>query len=93
MYLLREAGHSVQFLRDVLEITASDAEVLNYANEHELLVVTCNRDDFLELARSMPHYGIVILIRRRTRLAERAALFHLLQAAGENGLIRNINFA
>lgn len=37
------------------------------------------------------HHGIVILIRRRTRAAERAALFSLIERAGESGLTANIN--
>jgi hypothetical protein len=55
--------------------------------------LTCNRDDFIELARYKPHLGIIIVIRRRTRAAERAALFRLLEKAGESGLRNNINFA
>jgi len=55
--------------------------------------VTCNRDDFIDLARRQPHHGIVILVRRKTRAAERAALFRLLERAGASGLENNINFA
>jgi hypothetical protein len=40
-----------------------------------------------------PHRGIVIVIRRRTRAAERAALFRLLERAGEDGIRNNVNFA
>jgi hypothetical protein len=56
-------------------------------------VVTCNRDDFIELAERQPHHGIIIIVRRRTRAAERAALLLLLERAGETGLTANINFA
>jgi hypothetical protein len=45
------------------------------------------------LAQHHPHHGIVVSIRRRTRAAERAALFRLLERAGETGLEGNINFA
>jgi hypothetical protein len=45
------------------------------------------------LAKSQPHCGIIILIRRRTRVAERAALIGLLDRATESGLAGNINFA
>jgi hypothetical protein len=55
--------------------------------------MTCNRDDFLQLAAAEPHRGIVIIIRRRTRGEERAALFRLLERAGETGLRNNVNFA
>lgn len=57
------------------------------------LLITCNRDDFLELASHQPHHGIIVIIRRRTRAAERAALFRLLKRAGETGLQNNLNFA
>jgi len=39
------------------------------------------------------HPGIVILVRRRTRQAEIAAMQKLLSGAGEQGLANNINFA
>jgi len=55
--------------------------------------VTCNRNDFIRLAERQPHLGIVVVIRRRTRAAERAALFRLLERAGDAGLQGNINFA
>jgi hypothetical protein len=35
----------------------------------------------------------IIVIRRRTRAAERAALYRLLERAGETGLRGNVNFA
>ena len=57
------------------------------------LLITCNRDDFLAAAGGMPHHGIIILIRRRSRALERAALVRLLDTAGESGLRGNINFA
>ena len=37
--------------------------------------------------------GIIVLIRRKTRAAERAALIRLLDKAGETGIRKNINFA
>jgi predicted nuclease of predicted toxin-antitoxin system len=92
-YLLRELGHDVVRLRDVLESESADSLVLQFAHEHSCVLVTCNRDDFIELAQDQPHHGIVVIIRRRTRAAERAALFRLLERAGETGLQGNINFA
>ena len=92
-YLLQELGHEVLRLRDVLPQEASDAAVLQFAHEHSCLVVTCNRDDFIELVQRQPHHGIIVIVRRRTRAAERAALFRLLERAGETGLKGNINFA
>jgi hypothetical protein len=52
-----------------------------------------NRDDFLELARHQSHEGIVVLICRKTRIAECAALLRLIGRAGEQGLRSNVNFA
>jgi hypothetical protein len=52
-----------------------------------------NRDDFIKLAETQRHRGIVVIIRRKTRAAERAALLRLLERAGESGLKDNITFA
>ena len=92
-YSLTELGHGVLKLREVLPITAPDQEVLRFAAERKAILITCNRDDFLELAGKMAHAGIVILVRRRTRMQERTALVRLLDTAGESGLRGNINFA
>lgn len=92
-YLLQELGHDVLRLRDVLQPEAADSLVLQFAHEHDRLLVTCNRDDFIELAQRQVHHGIIVIIRRRTRAAERAALFRLLERTGETGLKSNINFA
>ncbi len=92
-YLLQELGHQVLRVRDVLPVEASDPVVLQFAQEHGCLLVTCNRDDFIELAQQRSHRGIIVIVRRRTRAAERAALLRLLERAGETGLKGNINFA
>ncbi len=92
-YLLEQLGHQVTVLRKALPRDASDATVLQLAHDSGCVLLTCNRDDFLELATKHPHSGVVVVIRRRTRAAERAALFRLLERAGEAGLKNNINFA
>lgn len=51
-YLLEHLGHQVSRVREVLPRAASDAAVLDYAFHHEMIVITCNRDDFLQLART-----------------------------------------
>jgi hypothetical protein len=56
-------------------------------------LVTCNRNDFLELAEKQAHVGIIIIVRRRSRVAESAALLRLLRAAGDSGINGNINLA
>lgn len=92
-YLLEQLGHEVVLLREVLPTDATDEVVLQAAYQRDCVLVTCNRDDFLHLAATIPHHGVVIVIRRRTRADERAALFRLLERAGETGLRNNINFA
>ena len=76
-YLLEQLGHDVTLLRKALPEDASDESVLQFAHERGCVLLTCNRDDFLHLATKKPHHGIVVVIRRRTRAAERAALFRL----------------
>ena len=92
-YLLEELTHQVVLLRKVLPEDASDESVLQFAHDNNCVLLTCNRDDFLQLAKHKPHHGIIVVIRRRTRAAERAALFRLFDSAGEAGLKGNINFA
>ncbi len=92
-HLLRYEGHFVTVLRDALPLTTPDTEAFGYAVSNELLTITCNRNDFLELARSRGHPGLIIMIRRRTRQAECGRLLALLRRAGEAGLSGNINFA
>lgn len=72
---------------------AHDSEALAYAAAHGLFVITCNRDDFLQLALEQPNPGVIILIRRDTRQIKCAHLLTLLDRAGESGLAGNINFA
>jgi predicted nuclease of predicted toxin-antitoxin system len=91
--VLRQVGHEVIELRQVLPPHVSDFEALEYAREHGLFLITCNRDDFLALAADHPNPGIIILVRRRSRHAECGHLLALLSRAGESGLHRNINFA
>ena len=91
--VLVRAGHEVNLLREVLPVDANDVQVLDLAAQRSLVLVTCNRDDFLELASEQPHAGIIIIVRRRTRAAECAALLRLLRAAGASGILGSINFA
>jgi predicted nuclease of predicted toxin-antitoxin system len=91
--VLTAAGHEVTLLRSVLPTDAEDPDALEYAVRHGLLVITCNRDDFLELVTTRTHPGLIILLRRRTRQAVCVALVRLIDAAGESGLRVNVNFA
>lgn len=92
--ILVHNGQVVTRLDEVLPPTSDDVDVLQYATAHRLILVTCNRDDFLSLAQSHPHCGgMIILIRRRTRILECANLLRLIGSAGTTGLMDNINFA
>lgn len=91
--VLRQDGHSVVPLRDVLPKDSNDATILAYAKESERIVLMCNRQDFLALCAKREHYGIIIVIRRRSRIAECSAVLKLVRRAGDTGLVGNINFA
>ena len=91
--VLRRDGHHVTELRDVLPVIATDLDALRFAFEHELFVITCNRDHFLGLFANQPNPGLIILIRRRSRLAECGNLLRLLHNAGEAGIRANVNLA
>ena len=90
---LRRHGHEVIVLREVLSSDAADPQVFASAQENGCVMVTCNRNDFLELAARQPHRGLIILIRRRSPQAECIRLLRLIEQAGESGLTGNINFA
>jgi len=91
--VLQQSDHDVRLLRDVMPVTATDEQVLAFASENGLILVTCNRDDFLSIAETHAHAGIVVLIRRQTRMSECAALLRLLSHAGEQGIRHIVNFA
>jgi hypothetical protein len=93
-HLLHYWRHQVTVLGSLLPTTASDEEVFGQACSRGLILISCNRDHFLMLARqTQDHAGLIILIRRRTRQSEGAHLRVLLQRAGEQGLCNNVNFA
>ena len=92
-YLLEHLGHEVTLLRNAIPRDSTDDEVLRFAHADACILITCNRNDFLRLASELPHHGVIIVIRRRTRASERAALFQLLERAGESGIRNNVNFA
>jgi len=66
--ILEELGHEVFFVRQRLSPTAPDPEVLACAFANDLILVTCNRNDFLELSKSQGHHGIIVIIRRKRGL-------------------------
>lgn len=92
-FALEAMGHHVIRLREVLPTTATDAEVIQFANAHGHVLVTCNRDDFLALIDETPFSGLIVLVRRPRRALERAGLVQLIERVGEAGLRGAIHFA
>jgi predicted nuclease of predicted toxin-antitoxin system len=92
-YTLAAMGHEVFKLRELLDVQTTDENVLRFASANNLILITCNRDDFVRGARDIPHVGIIILVRRISRMRERVALFRLLEKAGDGGIRNNINLA
>ena len=68
-YLLEQLGHDVTLLRKALPSDSSDEAVLRFAHERGCVLLTCNRDDFLRLATTKPHHGVVIVRMRFGSLA------------------------
>jgi len=64
---LRQAGHEVLLVAEVLGMRTDDVDIWRHAVQTQSIVVTCNRQDFLELAGSEPPTGLIILNRQRTR--------------------------
>ena len=91
--VLAREGHAAHRLVDQLPSTTSDAEVFAHATSQGWIMVTCNQNDFLELARERTPAGLIVLIRRKTRQAECAHILRLLRAAGPAGITANVNFA
>ena len=85
-------------MREVLPATAADQAVFEFAQRERLIIISCNRNHFLNLAREavsrdQAFAGLIILIRRRTRQSECAHLLSLLRRAGESGASGNVNLA
>ena len=78
---------------EVLGVRTDDVDIWRHAVQTQSIVVTCNRQDFLELASTEPATGLIVVNRRRTRQAECGHLLRLVANAGEGGLKGNINFA
>ena len=91
--VLRRHGHEVELVPEVMSPEADDEKVFAHAAEKRAIMLTCNRNDFLELATEHSHSGLIVLIRRRSSLSEAGHLLELLGKAGPSGLEGNINFA
>ena len=95
---LKQRGHRVAHLREVLAITSPDDEVLRFACENGRVVITCNRTDFIRLAEARFAVGetitglIVVFRQHKTRVEVRNVL-RLIDRAGGDGILGNINCA
>jgi hypothetical protein len=92
-YLLEQLGHDVTLLRNALPGDSSDEVVLQFAHDRGLPAINLQQG---RLSPSRDHQATswhVIVIRRRTRADERAALFRLLELASQHGLRNNVDFA
>lgn len=90
---LARHGHEVMQVIDVLPRDSADELIFTAAQQNQCVMITCNRNDFLALARKAPHEGLIILIRRRNARLECTNLLRLIHKAGAQGLDGNINFA
>ena len=90
---LQQTGHEALLVTEVLGARTDDPDVWLHAIAIKAIVVTCNRQDFLQLAGTTPAMGVIILKRRKTRQAECKHILRLIENAGETGLSGNINFA
>ena len=88
-----QEGHTVTRLRQVLPAESEDSGVLGFARLQQSVLVTCNRDHFLALVADRPHAGLIVVIRRQSRVAECSRFLKLLRNAGEGGIRNNVNFA
>lgn len=57
---LRSTGSDVVTVRSVLEPGTDDRAVLQYAPDHEHVVITNDRSDFTDIGATDEHIGIVI---------------------------------
>jgi len=95
---LRHWKFEVTKLREVLPVTSPDEAIFAHAQNEGSIIITCNRDHFLGLARQAlaagrSLSGLIVLIRRRSRQSECAHLLALIRRAGDKGLTGNINIA
>ena len=92
-YALKAANHQVIQLSDALPRGSDDQTVFQKAYELDCIMVTCNRDDFIELATKFHFRGLIIVIRRNPPVLEGRRVLRLLSRADESGILGNINFA
>lgn len=91
--MLRELGHTVITSYDAGQANKGmpDDEVLSYATQRKLVLITFNRDDFIKLHRSgLEHTGIIVCKTDRDYKGQIKTLHEYLQTQSslENRLIR-----
>ena len=60
---LQQAGHEVSLVAEVLGVRTDDVDIWQHVVRTESIVVTCNRQDFLDLAGTAAETGAIILNR------------------------------
>ena len=93
VYMLRILGYKVTTSYDAGQANQgiSDNQVLNYATQNNFVVITFNRDDFIELHNSgLKHAGIIICKTDRDYQGQIQTLHEYLQTQDSlnNRLIR-----
>ncbi len=84
---LKQAGHDVTMVAEDLGPRTDDVDIWRQAIRIDAIVITCNRQDFLQLAGTAPEKGVIILNRRRTRQSECQCAIDRLTAGGLDGII------
>jgi predicted nuclease of predicted toxin-antitoxin system len=89
--VLREAGHTVQDVRDIALGSASDEEIIQYARASGAILITRDKD-FGDVLRHPGHPGAIILRLPSTftakQIADHVALF--LRIAPTESLVRSL---
>ena len=79
-HALRRHGHEAVVLRDVLAPETNDTSVFSKAQENGCVMITCNRNDYLQLAAQQAHRGLIILVRRHAVRTECTNVLRLIDA-------------
>ena len=57
---LQQAGHEVLLVAETLGLQTDDVDIWHHAVRTAAIVITCNRQDFLELAGTEPETGLIV---------------------------------
>ena len=96
--VLAYRGYEVTRLREIIALGATDEAVFAYAQTKDLVIVSSQRQAFVEMAEKAKakrewFNGLIVLTRRRSRQAEAGALMSLLQGTPVYELEGGIHYA